>query len=347
MVGRWAGSRLRCERVGELAQLGLGPQPGEELADLAPRAGEHVEQLGRDRPRAPGEQLADAEQRVAAEDREGDGGAQVVGADGVAAEDARIGPEVLDDDRFVALPHGAGQSLAADEGAEAGVGLQRRHRLPGRRPRRGVGQAAAARLGLPERGGVPVQLGAQRGQQPLERDVGVRRLGQRRGDAEGGGEVAADLQLALEPDGGGRVAQHGDATPRRRARRRRPAATGSARPAPRTPSACRAGSCVVEPTSLPVRVARKRAKPGRVRRPEPLGDQHGQRRAAQLGRVVAQQRGGRPGSCRRCGPRRRRRRRRRAATRGSPARRFPWWAPVAASPTRPEHRPASLARGTW
>jgi hypothetical protein len=117
------------QRVGQVPEVGLGPQPGEELPDLAARAGQHVDQLLRHRPPRTGEQLAHTEQLVAPEHREGDRGPQRVRPDGVAAEEACVGPQVADDDRGPCLPDQAGQPLAAHEGAQAGVGLQGGHRL--------------------------------------------------------------------------------------------------------------------------------------------------------------------------------------------------------------------------
>ena len=60
-------------------------------------------------------------------------------------------------------------------------------------------EPAAAVLRLPHGRGVPVQFRAERGQQSLEGDVGVRCLGERSGDPEGGVEVPGHLELSLEP----------------------------------------------------------------------------------------------------------------------------------------------------
>jgi hypothetical protein len=88
--------------------------------------------------------------------------------------------------------------------------VQRRCLRAGGGPGADVVQRPAGAVGLPEGGGVPVQLGAQGRQQVAEGDVGVGRLGERGGDPQRRRQVAADHQLALQQDRGARVAEDGD-----------------------------------------------------------------------------------------------------------------------------------------
>ena len=223
------------------------------------------------------------------EDGEDHGGAQGVGAGGRRPQEARLRPEVVGHDGGPALPGPAGQPLAPDERPAAGDRLHRRHGCARRRPGAGVHERAAETLRLPERGGVPVELGAQRRQQQLEGRLGVRRLRQRRGDPQRRGQVAAHLQLALEPDGGAGVAEHtDDHAPGGRIRRagdpRQGQLDGDLRPV----RVLRRELCGRPEERARARRAESR-EAGGVRRPESLRHQHRQGLSAQGLRVVAEQ----------------------------------------------------------
>jgi hypothetical protein len=71
-----------------------------------------------------------------------------------------------------------------------------------------VDERVAVRRGLPQAGRVPVELLAQARQQLTEGVLGVVGPGERLGHPEDRGQVAADLELALEQDGRAGVPQH-------------------------------------------------------------------------------------------------------------------------------------------
>ena len=204
------------EGVGQSRSVGLGAQTGQELPDLTAGAGQDVEQLRRTG-RCPRENSSHTPSSVSPR-RTGN-------ATAVRSPSARA-----------ACAGGSGRRTRGPRPRPA-AGRQARPGRPsprdevrGRRPAERARPRPAAStvpawasrpphaLGLPQRGGVPVEFGAERGQQLLEGHVGVRGVGQRGGHAQGRVQVAPDLELALQPDGRADVTEDADRRARRRVR---------------------------------------------------------------------------------------------------------------------------------
>jgi hypothetical protein len=155
-----------------------------------------------------------------------------------------------------------------------------------------VDQPAALALGLPERGGIPVELGAQRGQEPLEGHVRVGRLGEGGSDPQRRRQVAADLQLPFEPDGGAGVAEDGDheagvgAAAGRRVDPRQGEADGDL-PA----VGVQGGELARGADQLTLAGGPEPGETGGVGAAEALGHEHRQRPAEEVGRGVSQELG--------------------------------------------------------
>jgi hypothetical protein len=161
-----------------------------------------------------------------------------------------------------------------------------------------VDQRAAASRRLPQGRGIPVELGAQRGQELPEGDVGVARLRQSGGHPQGRREVAPDLELALQPDQGAGVPQDGDDDPTgRRLLGRGNGAVGVAVQARERQFDLDLGPVRVQGRDLGRRAdepadpgGQESVEPLHVGCPEALGDEHGERLTAQGGGLPAQER---------------------------------------------------------